>query len=88
MSFFAEIGYSYECRGYRVHFGDSGRATFHFRYADPGPYFGENSLESLIEQRGGGEEWASLIERFMDVVIDEASVRWMLRPELSYTGSN
>jgi hypothetical protein len=88
MSFFAELGYSYECRGYRVHFGDAGRASFHFRYASPGPYFGEKSLESLIEPSGGSEEWAGLIERFMDVVIDEKSVRWMFRPELSYTGSN
>ena len=88
MTFFAEVGYPYECRGYRVHFGDAGRASFHFRYASPGPYFGERSLESYIEQGGGGEEWGSLITRFMDVVIDEKSVRWMLRPELSYTGSD
>ena len=88
MAFFAELGYPYECRGYRVHFGDAGRASFHFRYASPGPYFGENSIESLIEQRGGGEEWESLIMRFLDVVIDEKAVRWMFRPELCYTGSN
>ena len=88
MTFFADIGYPYACRGYRIHFGDVGRAQFRFRYTDPGPYFGENSLERLIEQAGGQEEWGSLIERFAGVVIDETSVRWMFRPELSYTGSN
>jgi len=88
MTFFADLGYPYEVRGYRVHFGDSGRASFHFRYASPGPYFGENSLESLMEEKGGGEEWQSLIARFVDVVIDETSVRWTYRPELSFTGSN
>ena len=88
MAFFADLGFPYEVRGYRIHFGDSGRASFHFRYASPGPYFGENSIESLMEEQGGGEEWQGLIARFVDVVIDETSVRWTYRPELSFPGSN
>ena len=88
VAFFADLGYAYEMSGYRIHFGDSGRASFHFGYASPGPYFGENSLEGLMEEKGAGEEWESLIARFADVVIDEKSFRLMYRPGLSYTGSN
>lgn len=84
MAFFAEVGYSYEVIGHRVHFGDPGRAAFITLVDDMSEYYGAKSLERLAQQRGAAQKWQGLVGRLAALIdrSDDTSIRY--RSDLSF----
>lgn len=68
-AFFGEVGYRYPVDGHRVHFGDTGRAIFVTFYDSKEAYYGANSLDRLIAEKGAGEKWGDLLERLSAVMV-------------------
>ncbi|NIM50604.1 MAG: hypothetical protein GTN62_09770 [Gemmatimonadales bacterium] len=84
LAFLKRIGYRYEISANRVRLGDVGRRLFVTFYDDRSNFFGPNSIESLMAEKGGAEEWQDIVTRFMDLITDAKVTHLAYRPEMSY----
>ncbi len=86
MAFQAEMNSPYPVNGYRMQFGDSGRATFLVMNDGWADFYGKNDMEAKMEATGTTAKWEGIMSSLRDCITAYESSQMEHIADLSYSG--
>lgn len=84
VEFLAAAEYPYPVLGYRCMFGCGSNAMLVTLYDNREAYYGVNSLERLVEEKGLGEAFMDIVQRYVQMAARQEISHGAARPGMGY----